>query len=621
MDDAVEKIALIGSEGSGKTCFLAGLKWISSPDEDTPFSVTGKNPQSQGYLEMLHVALKGGHRPPPSHKVDKLDLVVGFKNKQFNIEVQDAPGEDFMKAALSVDEGHPIMENLLESRYVLICLDVERDVKNRTTHLDRIEAIFAALTRYQKECQGKKIALLLTKADLSGIPKESWTEKAAWNLLKENRPSLVQKMKRCGFDMHCFFISSLGSPMMNNEVPEPCGYENVFSWLVQKRGQFAFEAFWEKHPVMIFVGILAFACVFTWVPVRMILNNYYRGVAISETVTEEDRISALKKLPEEERGPILDKIMEELRTALSRENSIDGLQKLHKRISGYCSELKMQEAQARCFETLQTQVSEKLEDFFIKSLEAHCKMKDENSFRKLFGQYTVNKFSSRRKYDEAMEMLKQLGLSRIESKRIAINTLDVDFELKYRDKLVAKMKHVEEFVSSADIREDERMEMKQAVKDMKRLLTGAPYKIKFEKGGKLVDGRRNNESVLRMKVGSREDDDGIRAPEHDYVKGTEPVWNSEQDVTWKVGDQLEVSWVCRRRCWWDDSYASAKINGCWHSMLDLLSSSYVFEVEDGHKNDFDGDPYLKIRCDDFPDPAKSKKLIEKYLVPGTYWRQ
>ena len=33
---------------------------------------------------------------------------------------------------------------------------------------------------------------------------------------------------------------------------------------------------------------------------------------------------------------------------------------------------------------MQTQVSEKLEDFFIKSLEAHCKMKDENSFRKLW---------------------------------------------------------------------------------------------------------------------------------------------------------------------------------------------------------------------------------------------
>ena len=36
MRQVAEKISLIGSEGSGKTCFLAGLRWLSSPTEATP---------------------------------------------------------------------------------------------------------------------------------------------------------------------------------------------------------------------------------------------------------------------------------------------------------------------------------------------------------------------------------------------------------------------------------------------------------------------------------------------------------------------------------------------------------------------------------------------------------
>lgn len=619
MRQVAEKISLIGSEGSGKTCFLAGLRWLSSPTEATPFTMTGRNQQSQEYLEFLHSALESGHCPPPTHKIDNLDLTAGYKKRWFNIKVQDAPGEDFKRAALSGDDKHPIIVNILESQYILICLDVDRDVRNRAPHLDRIEAIFAVLHRNQDVCKSKKIAILLTKADASGIPQEEWTDSSASSFLKKYNSSLVQKLDDCSLDFNVFFVASLGSPMTNNEPPKPYGYDQIFAWLSNKRSQMAVESFLTGHRRAVWaVAILVLGLVGVWI-FMYFSEKHNIEIARDPTALEKIKVVAISKISDEgTKRAIIDERLSNFKEELQHASSVDRYHELYGRIADNCAKITMSVTQEKMFKELQQEISERLEDEYIRHLEDFAHTKNRDEFDKMLGLYYGDKFSSRNKSEHVADLAKQIEDGLMAGKKRTIGAIVVDCNLSHRDDLLHKMKEVEDFASSASISESEKKEMRQAVADMKKIMSNIKYKITFVQSGKL--SHRGWNSYLRIKIGARENEGEHKIPPEEYSVGVEPAWGCVETIKWEVGDPIEVRWRCNKWYWLRrNEVASCKISGDCFALLNLLSCPCMLTAtKEGY---FQDGPYLKVECEDFPDAKESKRLIEKYLVPGGYWKE
>ena len=48
------KVALIGTSGAGKTCFIAAMRWIGDCGADARFISVGANGDTKKYLNDLH---------------------------------------------------------------------------------------------------------------------------------------------------------------------------------------------------------------------------------------------------------------------------------------------------------------------------------------------------------------------------------------------------------------------------------------------------------------------------------------------------------------------------------------------------------------------------------------
>jgi len=89
------RICLLGSEGSGKTCFLAGLAVLKEANRRTRVTVSPTDTVTVEYLDALARTLHCGQWPPPTNMTTLLKLRLGVDGKAIEAVMIDYPGEDF----------------------------------------------------------------------------------------------------------------------------------------------------------------------------------------------------------------------------------------------------------------------------------------------------------------------------------------------------------------------------------------------------------------------------------------------------------------------------------------------------------------------------------------------
>lgn len=615
MRQAAEKIALVGSEGSGKTCFLAGLRWLSSATEDTPFAISGRDQKSQEYLEKLNQALKAGHCPPPSHSIEELELNVSYCKSVFDIRVQDCQGEEFKHAAQSNNVDHPIIKNLLDSQYLIVCLDGECDVKNPIAHSGRLDALFTILHGHQDLFLNKKIVFLLTKADVTGIPRSQWSGAVSLEYLQAHNSVFAKKIDALQLDVSFFFVSSLGSDMQHGEKPDPYGYDQVFGWLGHKRAQIRVESFIRNHfRLMIATVLLAIGSIVSFV----VKNCYYESQKVAAgdvTVTESEQLNALARLSVDDKTEVINSKLASFEEELDKSQSVSSLKNLYERISKY-SEAGVSDELRRRIDGMSKCVADALEKLYVDSLKLCVENKNKEGFDKELSAYLADRYSSKCQMEEVLKLSEGLKSALITDDKIRIAALNVDRHISNRSILDSKLKMIDSFAQKLDDCLQEKRDMLQAVKDMRKLLSNGKYEIKFEQGGKLK--KNDRDSYLRVKFGNRDNEGEYKVPEDKYAAGAEPTWGYSKLIDWKVNDKIMVDWKCNKS-WWITTflYASVEIDGDCFTLLKFLASRC--ELNAKNPNDFDGRPYLKVRCDDFPNADASRNGIEKFIVPGNYW--
>ena len=94
------KVAIIGTSGSGKTCFIAAMRWLGECGSNARFISEGANGDSKNYLDDLHKKVNAGEVPPGTPKEFKLEfseryvLSEGKPPSQIDFSLRDFKGGD-----------------------------------------------------------------------------------------------------------------------------------------------------------------------------------------------------------------------------------------------------------------------------------------------------------------------------------------------------------------------------------------------------------------------------------------------------------------------------------------------------------------------------------------------
>ena len=281
------RVCLLGAEGAGKTCFLAGLAILGEPNRHSPFTIRGTDSASVEYFDELGRTLRAQQWLPPTTMSTLLKLSVGVDQQIIEILVVDYDGRDFRKKLrqLRREEIALLHEHFSQSDAVFLLMDPERDVrqlKGAEDAEDQIERQLAHIQAVQElheqratqagnhnSTRSLDVGVVLTKCDAQPELSDGL---AAERFFVRHVAAMHEKLKGLADQVGFFPVSAVG----NNETVQidgkphtiparelaPKGYEKLFRWVV-KRHQARFSR--RRNRIMAaVVGTLVLAVAAWW---------------------------------------------------------------------------------------------------------------------------------------------------------------------------------------------------------------------------------------------------------------------------------------------------------------------------------------------------------------------
>ena len=258
-------VTLIGTEGTGKTCFLAGLALLGfDAISKTPFQVFPPDEEAKKYLNNLRDTLQNGSWMPPTNISTLIcfDLVLRRTRTTLRLQMLDYSGESFRTAynELSAEDAAAFSEHLANSKVVLLLLDAKdlastHNEEHRHVLSEKIRAQLAAV--WEKMGKGTDIGVLITKSDTIPKLKSAAAEKdhgvsTAEQFVKEHLGDFKETLREIaqieGFKgikdidtrkIVFFPVSAVGETDAETGRPakgvlKPYGYNAVFQWIAER---------------------------------------------------------------------------------------------------------------------------------------------------------------------------------------------------------------------------------------------------------------------------------------------------------------------------------------------------------------------------------------------------
>ena len=265
----------VGSEGSGKTCFIAALNWLANARTDSPFSMSASDTASQLLLNDYMKAFRAHEFPAPTHRVDDLRFDLRYRNHAYRITVRDYEGEVFKKVGEEMRTDDPVFSDLQGCDLLLVFLDSAKDVENAPADSPRLGAVDKILSRFDMSGHCKKVALILSKADIVGVDTKRKTDAAVF--LKKHQPFLYTRIADEGHDAAVFFLAAIGhTGLQEGRDPDPFGFESLFDWIQEKfmgKHSRVSRAILRAFFLFVIVGAISVSAIFAFKNWRKDLAN------------------------------------------------------------------------------------------------------------------------------------------------------------------------------------------------------------------------------------------------------------------------------------------------------------------------------------------------------------
>ena len=607
------RIGFLGSEGSGKTCFLAALNWLANDQENAPFSMAAADSQTQVVFNELDKAFRKHRLPAPTHRTDDLVFDLRYGKRQYRITTHDIEGEAFKRVGDEMQTDDPIFADLEASDVLLVFLDADRDVKNADPESTRIAAISKLLKRFDMAGKHKRVAVLLTKADVVGVDSSSPAE--ASRFLKENLPALYKQLSSEIHESDVFFLAAIGhGELESGRDPRPIGFKELLDWI--QAGFAARDARRRRR-----IGFrVALACIVALVCAAGAYTMLLRQQEKADEIVSDKNASAkevhdnLGRASRDWQQQVAEELSGKARQRIESATSwreIEGFYKndflpAYEELP-YSLRSDLREAE--------TQLKDRAESLFAEEIGRHASDGNADDVEKMADQYGMlvkeGTFPGKRGFEIAKAkeeaFNKRKRTAKVEIKNIVIGHGD-------RNALQKKTTLVDGFQYYSD---SERKEAKRAAEMSRLFQSNAKYSVSSISAGTLVErGKLNplsNRTFIRISIGDKQVETEIKKAEH-------PEWGNLPEISWEVGKPILVEWFWKEKVGYAVPIATMRFDGSSTTLLKMLTADSLNPSGHHQQPKLQGArAEFEARCGGFDNPADDLEVFEKYIDPGTYW--
>ena len=639
-DEERLKVAIIGTSGSGKTCFIAAMRWLGECGTNARFISEGANGDSKNYLDDLHKKVNAGEVPPGTPKEFKLEFSERYASSegkppsQIDFSLRDFKGGDLS----ALDANSPLLQSWTQCDLLMVLLDIENVQKQGAELQDNLRDLSSVLMRKEMDAHQKRLAIVVTQADKGGFSEERHAPEEAEAFLDENLPVFFERIKECRFkETKCFLLASIGlEPEIDadgkSRVPEvdgkrewhPFGYEELFDWICAFQNEEASARFWawfwtKSRPYAAVLAVLALGGV-VWCGV--VSHQQHNALLRYEGhSTLDEKAEATWEMSDKDS---IDKVEERIRDYKAESEKTHDEASLRSLLSGskaFREKARISEEQETRFKEIDNRVADRLEEILFEQIKDAMEHEYYDPARILIGRYRKDQVISRNYQVEVKSYDNKLVTNKRLKEKLAIAYYDVG-AAGNTTRMNEKLVKIREFnYPDGKDKEDALM----AVEAMEKLIQRRKFEItQINACG--LEKDLVTYVLIATGVGANKDlkeynDEGDGLPvETKEVKSKDPQWNDERmlrtDLSWTPGQSIRVEW--RRNPWYKTNkcIASLTVMEDWLGLLRILQPQVRMRTDD---DDFE--PRITITCKEFSDPAKCLELIERYVIPGTYWTE
>ena len=637
-DEERLKVAIIGTSGAGKTCFIAAMRWLGECGSNARFISEGANGDSKNYLDDLHKKVNTGEVPPGTPKEFKLEFSERYVSSEGKPPSKiDFCLRDFKGGDLStLDADSPLLQSWTQCDLLMVLLDIEHVQKQGAELQDNLRNLSSALMRKEMDAHQKRLAIVVTQADKGGFSVERHSPEEAEGFLDENLPVFFERIKECHFkETKCFLLASIGlEPEKEadgkSRVPEvdgkrewhPFGYEELFDWICAFQNEEASARFWawfwaKSRPYVAVLAVLALGGVI-WRGVVFHGHTKAKSMYDDPNSTLEEKAKATLKMQDKDR---IDAIEDRIRfyndeaEGLSEDTS---LRELLSKNQTFFSMARTSEEQSIRVSGINHRIADKLERILFNQIKDAMKRRDIASARVLIGQYRIDRVITKSHLAEVDYYNNELDGDKCESEKREIAQYSIG-EVGNTQRMYGKLNKIQDF--NYPDQKDKNDALK-AVETMKKLMRGSFGITQINAEG--LEKDRNTYVLIATGIALTKDlkqyaDDGegkmVKTKE---VDSKDPQWNGERlrdaELDWSPGQSIRVEWRKSPWYWTDKCIAYLTSMNDWIGLLRILQPQIEMKTD---QSDFE--PKITIKCKDFPNPAKDLELIKRYVIPGTYW--
>ena len=538
------RVCLLGSEGAGKTCFLAGLAILAEPNRATSITVSPTDTVTSEYLDELSGTLRRQQWPPPTSMTSVLTLRIGLRGRAIEILIVDYPGEDFRRALrqLKHDEIETLYRHFSQAEATLLLFDPERDIRvcddpqQTEDQIERQLAHLQAISEAWAKRSGVATSRQKPTIDVGVIVTKSDSEPDLLSLggtrrfFQQHAKALDDKLRRLADVVEYFACSAIGEAEIVERgedtltlpaaLLKPTGYESIFHWIVERHQ-------WRKNRVrrrvfttlFVFV-LLGIAGAFAWREYDQQRNlQIVRDAGRSPSERLEDTATSQNEMVRQERSRLvqaeIDKLAKQL-SAVTREAEVDevlaGVDRLVASHPGaLASRVEGLRADAR--KSRETLVFQQVQDTFTASSGQFAETAE-----RFLSQYPASELASQVRdfRDQARVRERELDRQRIQRLKV--------FDAKT---LKSKSEAIFDFVAAheSDLTADEVRRMRRAAELARRFTESNTYSVELKRSGGFLTARDQGVRLYLGKELTRE----YNSP------------GESRTVTWEVAP-LKIQW-------------------------------------------------------------------------------
>lgn len=626
------RVALLGSEGAGKTCFLAGLAVLLDPTRPQgPLAVVPNDKGTVSYLRELAATLRGQSWPPSTTMTSLLTVCVGVDGYAIDVLVIDYPGEDFREALgkLDHDKIGQLHDHFLNSDAILLLFDPDKDVRAVAAPgagEDRIERLQAPLQavgevwRQQNRnpdatrLPPKDVAVVVTKSDtVPGLTDGRKTRQ----FFRARAGGLDAQIHQWAKKVEYFPMSAIGRSETIQRDGRPClvpaseltprGYAEVFRWIVarhrRRKNRKARRLLTAALTVVAIGALLAVGIPYLSQHAEQVRTENVLGdpgrspdEKIEQTPGVQDpRARQMRRQLLEERVAELRRRLADTTNEPAAEEVLGRLQKLREAEPGVVES---------SIDALIQQARQKKEDMLLERVQLAFDAKS-NDFTRLAHEF-LDKYPQSRNAPKVRTWLSEDEARGVSDERRAIKQIRVYNAANLSSKSDRIVEFLNRHPSPSQVPEVEAKRMRRAAELVKQFSEVKTYTVTLKSSGGFTKARKQG---VWLYVGN------TLLREYDSP-------GSSKVVTW-ADDQLQFQWtagqtvkaVLRDRNWMAENVATISDESLLALRL-LGSRQALTQFERGWK-EYCQNPHIHFEVKDLSED--DWKVLELYILPGDAW--